>query len=259
MIALSVVIISFNEEKNIGRCLQSVQGIADEIVVLDSFSKDNTPEICKKFKVKFHQHAFDGHIQQKNRALTFASNDYVLSLDADEALSEELKKSILHVKNNWTHDGYYFNRLTNFCGKWIKHCGWYPDQKLRLWNKQKGKWEGQNPHDKFVLQAGSTQKHLTGDLLHYSYYTIAQHMVQVNKFSGIHAKEAFEKKKKFSYLKLIISPAIKFIKHYFLKAGLLDGFYGLVISFNSAHYNFLKYAKLKELYINKNKNEHQQQ
>ncbi|MEI6021287.1 MAG: glycosyltransferase family 2 protein, partial [Bacteroidota bacterium] len=144
MIKLSVVIITHNEEKNIERCLLSVQTFADEIVVLDSFSNDHTEAICAKYNVIFLQHVFDGHIQQKNRAITHASHQHVLSLDADEALSETLIQSILNVKQNFENDGYYMNRLTNYCGHWVKHCGWYPDQKLRLWNKSKGEWTGQN-------------------------------------------------------------------------------------------------------------------
>ena len=146
---LSVVIITFNEEKNIARCIESVKEIADEIVVLDSFSKDKTKEICESHGIKFYEHAFDGHIQQKNRAITYASYPHILSLDADEALDETLKKSIIEIKNNWTHDGYYMNRLTNYCGHWVKHCNWYPDTKMRLWDSRKGCWTGINPHDKY--------------------------------------------------------------------------------------------------------------
>ena len=137
-VQISAVIITFNEEKNIERCLQSLQGIVDEIVVVDSFSKDQTKSICEKYNVKFVEHAFEGHIEQKNYAITQASYPYVLSLDADEALDETLKSSILKVKKNWTHDGYSMNRLTNYCGSWIKHCGWYQDTKLRLWDARKG-------------------------------------------------------------------------------------------------------------------------
>lgn len=126
MIKLSVVIITYNEEKNIARCLQSVAAVADEVIVLDSYSSDNTEDICKTFGVQFYQHSFDGHIEQKNRAITYATSPYILSLDADEALDESLIQSIKDVKANWTHDGYKMNRLTNYCGKWIKHCGWYP-------------------------------------------------------------------------------------------------------------------------------------
>src|ERR1035437_3751774 len=132
MIQLSVVIITYNEEYNIARCLESVKTIADDIVVIDSFSTDKTKEICESAGVRFVQHKFEGHIEQKNWAITQAKFPHILSLDADEALDGTLIKSILEVKNNWKYDGYYMNRLTNYCGKWIYHCGWYPDRKLRL-------------------------------------------------------------------------------------------------------------------------------
>ena len=140
MIQLSAVIITFNEERNIGRCIDSLQGIADDIVVVDSFSSDKTKEICLSKNVRFVEHAFDGHIEQKNWAITQAKHPHILSLDADEALDEVLKKSILEVKQNFTQDAYQMNRITNYCGQWIKHCGWYPDTKLRLWDSSKGYW-----------------------------------------------------------------------------------------------------------------------
>src|ERR1035437_7666308 len=139
---ISVVIITFNEEKNIERCILSVQDLADDIVVVDSFSTDRTEEICKSHGVRFIQNHFNGHIEQKNFAISKAHFPYILSLDADEQLSEELKKSIQQVKNNWDADGYYFNRLTNYCGQWIRHSSWYPASKLRLWDSRKGKWGG---------------------------------------------------------------------------------------------------------------------
>ena len=244
---LSVVIISFNEEKNIGRCLESVQEIADEIVVVDSFSTDRTEEICKTYQVRFIKHAFKGHIEQKNWAMEQAAHQHVLSLDADEALSDELKNNIARLKQNWESDGYYFNRLTNYCGKWIKHTGWYPDRKLRLWDKTKGHWGGKNPHDKFIMKKGSTQEYLKGDLLHYSFYSVTQHMDQINKFSSIAAKARFDAGRKTSLLNMFISPAWKFLKAFIFKAGFLDGFYGFVISVNSAHSTFLKHVKLREL------------
>ncbi|MDQ3046969.1 MAG: glycosyltransferase family 2 protein [Bacteroidota bacterium] len=245
---LSVVIITFNEEKNIARCLDSVAGIADDIVVLDSFSKDRTEDICNEKGVRFIQHAFDGHIQQKNRAITHAKFPYVLSLDADEALDEDLKKSILEVKNNWKHDGYYMNRLTNYCGTWIRHCGWYPDKKLRLWDSRKGSWGGINPHDKYELTEGDKNTgHLQGDILHYSFYTIDQHKKQVDYFTDISSKALFEKGKRANLLHLTISPAVKFIRDYFLKMGFLDGYYGFIVCRISAKATYLKYAKLKKL------------
>jgi len=246
-VKLSAVIITFNEERNIGRCIDSVQKVADEIVVIDSFSTDKTEQICITKGVKFVQHTFEGHIEQKNFAISQASNKHILSLDADEALSDDLISSILAVKNNWEADGYEFNRLTNYCGSWIKHCGWYPDKKLRLWDSTKGKWGGTNPHDVFIMENNSTVKFIKGDLLHYSYYTTHDHIKQVNYFTDITSKEGFNKGKRSNLFYILFSPFIKFCKSYFFQLGILDGYHGLVISIISAHATFLKYVKMKEL------------
>lgn len=245
---LSVVIITFNEERNIGRCIDSVQKIADDIVVVDSFSSDKTEEVCKSKNVRFIPHKFDGHIEQKNWAITQAMFPFILSLDADEAIDEELKKSILLVKNNWLFDGYTMNRLTNYCGKWIYHSSWYPDKKLRLWDSTKGKWGGINPHDKYEMQAGSSQSQLKGNILHYSYYSIQDHIKQVNTFTDIAAKALLMTGKRFSFVNLFFSPPVKFLKMYLLKLGFLDGFEGYIIAKISAHAAFIKYAKLRQLY-----------
>ena len=164
---LSVVIITFNEERNIERCIRSVEGIADDVVILDSFSKDRTCEIAAMLGARVVQHVFDGHIEQKNLAITHAKFPFILSLDADEALSDELRQSIQEVKNDKHADGYSMSRITNYCGKWIHHCGWYPDTKLRLWDSTKGRWGGINPHDKYEMDAGSGTELLKGDILHY--------------------------------------------------------------------------------------------
>jgi glycosyltransferase involved in cell wall biosynthesis len=249
MIKLSVVIITYNEEKNIARCLDSVKEVADDIVVLDSFSKDRTKEICLAKGVRFEEHAFDGHIEQKNRAITHAKYPHILSLDADEALDEKLKRSILQVKNNWIRDGYYMNRLTNYCGHWVKYCGWYPDKKLRLWDSRKGEWSGINPHDKYELFEGDKNAgYLEGDILHFSFDTVDSHIKQIEYFTDISAKALFDKGKKSSFIKLYLSPTAKFIESYFLKAGFLDGKYGFEICKNSAWATRLKYHKLKKLY-----------
>lgn len=254
MIKLSVVIITFNEEKNIERCILSVKEIADEIVVLDSFSKDQTAAICAKHGVKFFQHTFDGHIEQKNRAITFASYPHILSLDADEALDEELSRSVLAVKNNFEKDGYYMNRLTYYCGHWVRHCGWYPDSKLRLWDSRKGHWTGINPHDKYELMDGDKHTgHLKGDILHYSYYTLEDHYKQVEYFTNIAAKAYFERNKKAPLFKLMVNPVAKFIDHYLLKLGFLDGSAGYRISKISAYATYLKYKKIRALYYQKDK------
>ena len=247
MTPISAVIITFHEERNIARCIDSLQGVADEIVVLDSFSKDKTEEICRSKGVKFFQHAFDGHIQQKNRVITYATHPHVISLDADEALSEELKKSILAVKENFVLDGYSMNRMTNYCGKWIRHSGWYPDTKLRLWDSRKGEWRGINPHDKYELFEGGKEGFLQGDLLHYSYYTVEQHYAQIEKFSTIAAKALFDMGKKATVLHLIIKPTAKFIRNYILKMGFLDGRSGWTICRLTAKETYMKYAKLRNL------------
>lgn len=247
MISLSVVIITFNEEKNIELCINSVKNIADEIVVVDSFSTDNTKEICLKHNVKFIQHKFEGYIKQKNFAITQASSEHILSIDADESISPELEESIIKVKNNWKADGYYFNRLTNYCGKWIRHCGWYPDKKLRLFDKSKGSWVGTDPHDRFEIDKNSTTIYLKGDLLHFSYYSIYQHIAQTNKFSEIGAIEDFKNGRSISFLGLILKPLWKFIRDFIFKAGFLDGYYGFVICKISANATFLKCLKIREL------------
>lgn len=248
MIKLSAVIITFNEEKNIERCLLSLKEVADEIVVLDSFSKDRTREICEMHGVKFFQHAFDGHIQQKNRAITYASHPYVLSLDADEALDETLAKSIIEIKKNFQKEGYYMNRLTNYCGHWVRHCGWYPDAKLRLWDSRKGHWTGINPHDKYELFNGDKNAgYLKGDILHYSYYSVEDHYKQVDYFTTIASRAYFEKGKKAGVLNLIVNPVAKFIDHYLLHLGFLDGKAGFLISKISAYATWLKYKKLRDL------------
>jgi glycosyltransferase involved in cell wall biosynthesis len=247
MTKLSVVIITYNEERNIGRCLDSVKDIADDIVVVDSFSTDGTEKICLEHGVRFIRHAFDGHIEQKNWAISQARYPHILSLDADELLSDSLKRSIREVKENWVFDGYYFNRLTNYCGKWIRYSSWYPSRKLRLWDSRKGRWGGMNPHDHFILEKGANRKFLKGDLLHYSYYSIHQHIEQINRFSDIAAKSFFSVGRKASWFNIVFHPMWRLFRDYIIKFGFLDGFFGLVISINSAHETFLKYSKLRKL------------
>ena len=249
MTPISVVIITFNEEKNIGRCIDSVKGIADEIVVLDSFSKDRTRTICEEKGARFIQHEFDGHIEQKNRAIGFAKFPHVLSLDADEAVSDELRNSLVKAKENFARGGYYMNRLTNYCGKWIRHCGWYPDRKLRLWDSRKGKWGGVNPHDKYEMNEGDKDTgQLDGDILHYSYYTVEDHYRQVNYFTDILSRAYFQKGIRAGILRMYLASVAKFLGDYIMRAGFLDGKEGFMISRISAYATFLKYKKLRALY-----------
>src|SRR6056297_1572181 len=248
-VKISTVIITYNEERNIARCLDSVKGIADEVVVVDSYSTDRTEEICKSYGAQFIRHSFRGHIEQKNWAITQARYPHILSLDADEALSDELRDSIMKVKQNWKHDGYYFNRLTSYCGKWIRHTSWYPSRKLRLWDARRGAWGGFNPHDKFILERRSTRRHLRGDILHYSYYSVDEHMEQINKFSSILARSYFEQGRQAWLISILLHPVWRFFKDYFLRLGFMDSYYGLIVSVNSAHETFLKYVKLRNHHL----------
>jgi glycosyltransferase involved in cell wall biosynthesis len=252
MIKLTVAIITYNEEKNIGRCISSVQSIADEILVVDSFSTDKTEEICNEFGVRFIKNAFKGHIEQKNIALELSTHEHVLSLDADEALSPILLEEIKKIKENFEAEGYRFNRLTNYCGHWVRHCGWYPDTKLRLVKKSRAMWKGVNPHD--ILQMNTDEDQvgfLEGDLLHYSYETITSHVNQTDKFTTIAAKAAFSNGKLSSIFKIISRPILKFLRDYFFKRGFLDGRYGFIICYINALSALLKYSKLKDLELGK--------
>ena len=254
MTKLSVVIITFNEERNIERCLRSVKAIADEIIVVDSLSTDRTKEIALANQAIVVDQKFLGFIEQKNLALSKASNTYVMSLDADEAISEELSRAILEEKSKgFPKDGYIVKRLPFYCGKWIRHGTYYPDRKIRLVNKEKAKWGGTNPHDKMILQKNSSAGSLKGDLHHYIYQTFEEHMLQTNKFSSIAAMELFKQGKKSSYFKLVINPAWAFFYGFFIRLGFLDGFNGFMIAKFTAMHAFLKYSKLIYLYKNKKK------
>jgi glycosyltransferase involved in cell wall biosynthesis len=242
--SISVSIICFNEEKKIRRCLESIKW-ADEIVVLDSYSTDNTLEICREFTKKIHQHKFDGHIQQKNRAIDLCSNDWVFCIDSDEVVSEELRESILGIDIQKTeYKGYAVPRMVYYLGKWIKHGGWYPDHKIRFFNRKSGRWGGINPHDTVIVK-GKTSR-LKGDLLHYSYENVRAHLDQVNKFTDIMAIEYGKIGEKPSIINLTLRPFVKFFKMYFLKLGFLDGKIGFIIAVIASFYVFMKFVKLFE-------------
>ncbi len=248
---ISATVITFNEEKNIGRCLQSLQNIADEIIVVDSLSTDNTKLICQSFNVTFIEQPFLGYIEQKNFAIEQTNYPFVLSLDADEALDEILQKNLLLAKKNGLlSNTYNMNRCTSFCGKWIKHGTWYPDKKIRLFNKNKAKWAGVNPHDKIETVTNTNCTYLQGDILHYSYNNLEEVIAQANKFTSIQAKAMFEQGKRATALNLFINPSIAFINGYIFKKGFLDGMDGFILAKTIAWQTRMKYAKL--LHLQKN-------
>ncbi len=247
MISLSVVIITFNEEKNISRCIDSVKSVADEIVVVDSFSTDDTRTICLSKGAKFLEHKFEGFTAQKNFAVAQASHEYILALDADEYLSTTLQDSISQAKLNWQADGYSMNRLNSYAGKWIKSCGWYPDRKIRLWDRRKGTWGGGLVHETVVMLAGSNVIQLKGDLLHLAYDNASQLITKMQQqYADLFAKENAHKKN-VSTFKIIYKTIFSFFKSYIVKGGVWDGYEGLLISVSNANGVFYKYAKLLEL------------
>ena len=248
---ISAVIITYNEELNIERCLDSVIPLADEIIVLDAYSTDKTVEIARSKGAIVKQGYFLGYIQQKNSAISLASNDYILSLDADEALDEALANSILKAKMNFAADAYSMNRCTSYCGKYIRRGTWYPDRKIRLFDKRAARWGGVNPHDKIEL-LGENKKiqHLKGDILHYSFPTIEKHLEKNNKYSSIAARALYARGAKSNWFKILVNPFWAFFHGFFIRRGFLDGFHGFVISINTAHGTFLKYVKLYHLQHN---------
>lgn len=245
---ISAVIITFNEEANIRRCITSLMDVVDEVVVVDSHSTDNTVMICKELNTRVILQPFLGYIEQKNFALSCAQHDYVLSLDADEALSEDLAQTIRALKSDLSHSAYRFNRLNNYYGKWLRHGKWYPDRKVRLWDKTKYQWAGTNPHDKVALPKNADVKLIRKDILHYAYPTVSAHVRQNQNFAMISARAAADKGRKSNLIiHVFLDPLFMFVKRYFIFLGFLDGYYGFVACMNSAILNFTKYVYLREI------------
>jgi glycosyltransferase involved in cell wall biosynthesis len=247
MKTLSAVIITWNEEKNIGRCIDSLWNVADEIIVLDSFSSDHTVAIAKEKGAIVRQERFGGYIEQKNKALKLASHNYVLSLDADEVLSDQLIRSISKEKIEFRHRAYFMNRCDNYCGRFIRHGLWYPNQKLRLFDKRIASWGGINPHDKIKLNANDKSCFLRGDILHYGFNSREEHKRRNEEVSTIAAWSLYEGGIRKHWSKIFLSPLWSFFHGYFLRLGFLDGYFGFVIATQTASQTFLKYRKLRQL------------
>lgn len=244
---LSAIIITYNEEQDIRRCIDSLKKVADEIIVLDSYSTDQTAEIARSCGAIVHLEKFRGYIGQKNFAIQLASHNYILSLDADEALDDKLEASILKAKETFSWRAYRMNRTTNLCGKFLRHGLWYPDPKIRLFDRRIAKWGGLNPHDKIEVMEGFAVKHLDGDILHYAFNTIEDLAWRNNRISTIAAKSLYNTGRSSSWFKMLVHPAWAFINGYFFRGGFLDGFEGFSFAVNMANQVFLKYSKLYRL------------
>lgn len=246
MATCSVSIICKDEERNIARVLTSVRW-ADEIVVVDSFSTDRTVEIALGYTPKVYQIPWQGYVAQKNSALTLATGDWILAIDSDEEVSEALAASIKEVlaADDPAVAGYQMARRVRYMGKWIRWGGWYPDRKVRLVRRGKARWEGLDPHDKLV--ADGKVRRLSGDLLHYSFPTVIDHLKTIDRFTTVAAAELHRRGKKGGPFKAVSRGTFMFFRSYLLRLGFLEGYRGVVIATLSAYHVFIKYAKLWEL------------
>ena len=262
--AFTACLITFNEENNIIAALESI-GFADEIIIVDSHSTDRTRELALGFRGRSRdgreieprviEREWPGHVEQKNFAIDQAQHDWVLCLDADERVSSPLRKEIESVLgvNSPEFDGYTIPRRTYYLGRWILRGGWYPDRKLRLFRKSRGRWSGINPHDHVKVQGGT--QNLQGDLYHFSYRDIADHLRTINSFTDISSKEKHKRRIRFPLARMLVHPPYKFFKMYFLNQGFREGISGLIIAILGMFYVFLKYAKLWELKLQNRKEE----
>ena len=244
---ISAVIITYNEEHNIARCLRSIEGVADDIVVVDAESTDATAAIAEQHGARVTIRKWTDYSDQKNFANALALHPYILSLDADEALSTDLRELILQRKKGGLKGVYRFPRLTNYCGTWVKHGGWYPDRKIRLFPRDGTTWIGEHVHEELQLSPEIPIHDLKADLLHYSYHTVSDHRDRIDRYSSLHAQRMHAAGNKATPIKRWLSPVFKFFQGYFLQLGLLDGTAGFNIAWYSAKAVAMKYRKLKAL------------
>ena len=238
---ISATIIAENEERNIARAIESLR-CCDEIVVVDSGSTDRTIEIAAKLGARVVESPWRGYAEQKNLASAQARHDWVLSIDADESLSEALEAEIWQIKKTGpAYDAYTMPRLAQYLGRWILHSGWYPDRKVRLFDRRKASWVGKYVHESVVVR-GSVG-HLESNLLHFTCSSLTEHLKTMDRYTTLAAAQLVDQKVAIGYHHLLLEPAWTFFRTYVLKLGFLDGVEGLCIAHMAALYNFLKYAK----------------
>lgn len=245
-IPVSAYVITYNEERNIRRCLESVKDF-DEIVVVDSLSTDGTLSICREFTDKIHQRPWPGFKEQFAYAMSLTKNDWVFSLDADEVASPELLAELRQIFDSGKVGvvaGYYISRMTYYMGRWIRHGSWYPDYKLRLFRKVAGRYVGENPHPSVVVE-GSTER-LDGKILHYSMRSFSEHLRTIDRYTDIYAENQMAASSRFSLSSMLFRPTFRFLKSYILKAGFRDGMPGFIIAVTSAFTVFARYVKFWE-------------
>jgi glycosyltransferase involved in cell wall biosynthesis len=239
-------VVCFNEESNIGACLKSLRW-CDEIVVVDSFSTDRTVEICRHYTDRVIQRQWAGYADQKMYAHSQATKDWILSVDADERVTPELREEIGRVlaQDNNDCSGYALPRLVFYLGRWWWRGGWYPDYTVRLFRRDRASWGGTEPHDK-VLVEGEVRR-LRNPLHHFTYRNVEDHIQRINRFTSVSSQELRKSGEQWKITDALFRPAGRFLRSYFLKGGFLEGFAGFYVAVTAAMYVFLKYAKLWEL------------
>jgi glycosyltransferase involved in cell wall biosynthesis len=247
MAELTATVITYNEEGNIRECLESLAWVK-EIVVIDSGSLDRTREICRDYTDRVFINPWQGHLEQKNVAISRASHDWILSIDADERVPESLREAIERELSAPRHDGYWISRRNYFLGRWMRHGGWYPDRVLRLFDRRKGRFGGENPHDRVVIATGSVGL-IDGFLIHLTYRDVSQYIRKQDWYTQISAVERVKRGRRPSSVtgaELVLRAMIRFVQAYVLKRGFLDGFHGLIAAVGASYWNFIKYAKVWE-------------
>lgn len=243
MMKISATIITFNEQSNIARAIESLR-CCDEVVVVDSGSVDRTVEITRRLGARVIEHPWEGFAEQKNIAAREASHDWIFSLDADESLSEALEGEIWNLKKSGPqYDAYTVPRLARYLGRWILHSGWYPDRKVRLYNRNRGRWTGNFVHESVKVEGRIG--HLEGNLLHYTCDSLSRHLQTMDRYTTLAAEQLVTDGYTVGWRHLLFDPPWTFLRTYFLKLGFLDGTEGLAIAYMAALYNFVKYAKAK--------------
>ncbi len=243
---LSAVIITKNEATNIARCIQSLNGLVTEIIVIDAFSTDETVQIAKDLGARVIQKEWEGYSQNKNYGNQLAKNDWIISIDADEVITKDLNSHLqqLTLKENTV---YSINRLNNYCGQWIRHCGWHPDWNIRLFNRKIAQWKGDFVHEKLAFSNKVKVVRLKGLLHHYSYQNSTDHWQRIENYAQLSARQLFQDGKKATLVKLWLAPVARIIRTYFLKLGCLDGKAGWTISKRTGYLVYRKYQLLKEM------------
>lgn len=242
---ITATIITYNEERNIARAMESLR-CCDEIVVVDSGSSDRTSEIAQKLGARVIESQWGGYAVQKNYAAERATNDWILSIDADEALSEALEGEIWQIKKSGPRcDAYTMPRMAQYLGRWILHSGWYPDRKVRLYDRRKAQWVGEFVHESVVVRG--TVGHLRSDLLHFTCNSLSEHLKTMDRYTTLAAEQLVSQRRRIGYSQLLADPVWTFLRTYIFQRGFQDGIEGLTIAWMAALYNFVKYAKARNM------------